>query len=69
VTKLQAFLREDLQEPKAEIEGLDIVDGHWQGNVVGSERGIQMVFLREHNGQLAPGHATDDYHMEERLDK
>ena len=69
VSTLQAFLREDLQEPQAEIEGLDIVDGHWQGNVVNSERGIRMVFLREHNGKLAPGHATEDYHLENKLDK
>lgn len=68
-SKLQSFLREDLQEPEAAIEGLDIVDGHWQGNVVGSQRGVRMVFLREHNGKLAPGHATEDYHLENKLDK
>ena len=67
-TKLAAFLREDLQEPEAAIEDLDLVDGHWQGNVVGSTRGVRMVFLREHNGQLAAGHATEDYHLENKLD-
>lgn len=69
VTTLQSFLHEDLQEPEADIEDLDIIDGHWQANVVGSQRGIRMVFLREHNGKIAPGHATEDYHLENKLDK
>lgn len=61
VRLLERYVREDLQEPQAEVAGLELVDGHWQGNVAGSARGIRVVFLREHAGQLAPGHMTEDY--------
>jgi hypothetical protein len=29
-----------------------------------SQRGIRVVFLEQHNGQIAPGHMTADAHPE-----
>ena len=62
--QLDEFLHRTLDEPQAEIKDLGVVEGHWQGRVDGSQRGIRMVFLQEHGGQIVPSHATVDFHGE-----
>lgn len=61
---LSTFLHETLHEPQAELDGLELVDGRWQSHVNNSERGIRVVFLEQHGGEIVPGHMTVDAHPE-----
>jgi hypothetical protein len=62
--QLNRFLHEDLKEPEAELDALYLEKGRWQSHVNKSQRGIRVVFLEQHNGQIAPGHMTVDSHPE-----
>lgn len=62
--QLNRFLHETLQEPDAQLADLHLEDGRWQSRVEGSQRRISAVFLLEHDGVIAPGHMTEDYHYE-----
>ena len=64
---LVTFLRDQLQEPQAELHGLELINGRWQSHVDGSERGIHVVFLQQHAGRIEPGHMTVDAHPEATL--
>ncbi len=63
-SQLNRFLHDTLQEPQAQLEDLYLEDGRWQSRVQGSQRGISAVFLLEHDGVIAPGHMTEDYHFD-----
>lgn len=58
--RLSTFLHDTLREPQAEVADLHLEDGRWQGRVQGSQRGISVVFLVEHNAEIVPGHMTVD---------
>lgn len=62
--RLTTFLHDTLQEPQAEVADLHLEDGRWQGRVQGSQRGISVVFLVEHNAEIVPGHMTVDANAE-----
>jgi hypothetical protein len=64
VSQLNRFLHDTLKEPEAQLEDLHLEDGRWQSRVKGSQRGIKAVFLLEHDGVIAPGHMTEDYHYD-----
>ncbi len=58
--RLTTFLHDTLREPQAKVADLHLEDGRWQGRVQGSQRGISVVFLVEHNAEVVPGHMTVD---------
>lgn len=67
VQTLDKFLHDTLQEPNAELAGVELVQGRWQSHVNNSARGIRVVFLEQHGGEIVPGHMTVDAHPEAPL--
>lgn len=65
--ELDTFLHDTLKEPQAELDDLHLEQGRWQAHVNGSQRGIRVVFLEQHNGKVVPGHMTADAHPEAPL--
>ncbi|HEY9721006.1 MAG TPA: hypothetical protein V6D47_03280 [Oscillatoriaceae cyanobacterium] len=64
---LDRYLHDTLREPHAAMRDLRLIDGRWQAHVDNSARGIRVLFLEQHSGQIQPGFADVDDHPETPL--
>lgn len=64
---LDRYLHETLSQPDARMRDLRLVDGRWQAHVDNSPKGIRVLFLQQHQGQVQPGFADVDDHPETPL--
>lgn len=57
---LDRYLKDTLHDPQAKLDDVHLKDGSWRSHVSNSQRGITVVFLRQHADTVAPGFMNAD---------